>query len=64
MQGDAITQDLVDWLAPTLTTSSFLANHSGAADILVVGFQELLPLHLGCALTSCFDHLAASDSSP
>lgn len=49
MQGnDLLAQDLVDWLAPTLTTSAFLANRTSTADILVVGFQELLPLHLGC----------------
>lgn len=47
MQGDALAQDLVDWLAPTLTTSTFLANQSQAPDLIAVGFQELLPLHLG-----------------
>ncbi|KAF8343971.1 inositol polyphosphate phosphatase [Cantharellus anzutake] len=47
MQGDALAQDLVDWLAPTLTTSTFLANQSRTPDLVVVGFQELLPLHLG-----------------
>lgn len=45
-------QDLVDWLAPTLTVSSFLSGASstnlGPPDIVAVGFQELLPLHLGC----------------
>ncbi|KAG9090997.1 hypothetical protein FRC07_011961, partial [Ceratobasidium sp. 392] len=36
-------QDLVDWLSPTLS-----ASHSGTPpDIVAVGFQELLPLHLG-----------------
>jgi hypothetical protein len=50
MQGDdLLAQDLVDWLAHTLKTSAFLAHHAPAADILVVGFQELLPLHLGCS---------------
>lgn len=58
MQGDdLLAQDLVDWLAPTLTTSAFLAHRAPTADILVVGFQELLPLHLGCSsvedLMSC-----------
>ncbi|CEL52463.1 inositol polyphosphate phosphatase [Rhizoctonia solani AG-1 IB] len=36
-------QDLVDWLAPTLSASQF----RDAPDIVAVGFQELLPLHLG-----------------
>ncbi|KAG8762664.1 hypothetical protein FRC12_008928 [Ceratobasidium sp. 428] len=36
-------QDLVDWLSPTLS-----ASHSKTPpDIVAVGFQELLPLHLG-----------------
>ncbi|KAG8738727.1 hypothetical protein FRC10_006562 [Ceratobasidium sp. 414] len=36
-------QDLVDWLAPTLS-----ASHTATPpDIVAVGFQELLPLHLG-----------------
>jgi hypothetical protein len=40
-QGTA--QDLVDWLSPTLSVS-----HSNTPpDIVAVGFQELLPLHLG-----------------
>ena len=52
MQGDALAQDLVDWLAPTLTTSTFLANQSQAPDLIAVGFQELLPLHLGCKFCS------------
>lgn len=48
LQGEAaLPQDLVDWLAPTFTTSKFLARNS-APDIIVVGFQELLPLHLSC----------------
>ncbi|KAF9520582.1 hypothetical protein BS47DRAFT_1286984 [Hydnum rufescens UP504] len=47
MQGEALAQDLVDWLAPTFTTSRFLAHRSPAPDIVAVGFQELLPLHLG-----------------
>ncbi|KAL1944680.1 hypothetical protein VTO73DRAFT_3110 [Trametes versicolor] len=42
-----LPQDLVDWLAPTLQVSSFLARERRAPDIVAVGFQELLPLHLG-----------------
>lgn len=42
-----LPQDLVDWLAPTLQVSSFLSRESRAPDIVAVGFQELLPLHLG-----------------
>jgi hypothetical protein len=42
-----LPQDLVDWLAPTLQVSKFLANERRAPDIVAVGFQELLPLHLG-----------------
>lgn len=48
LQGDkGVPQDLVDWLCPTLETS--LAQQSHAPDIVAVGFQELLPLHLGFA---------------
>jgi len=47
LQGlDGIPQDLVDWLSPTLRVSTFLSQER-QADIIVVGFQELLPLHLG-----------------
>ncbi|QRW00766.1 endonuclease/exonuclease/phosphatase family protein [Ceratobasidium sp. AG-Ba] len=44
LQGSQGTpQDLVDWLSPTLSES-----HSKTPpDIVAVGFQELLPLHLG-----------------
>ncbi|KAF8911067.1 inositol polyphosphate phosphatase [Gymnopilus junonius] len=42
-----LPQDLVDWLAPTLQVSSFLSRERRAPDIVAVGFQELLPLHLG-----------------
>lgn len=42
-----LPQDLVDWLAPTLQVSRFLAREPRAPDIVAVGFQELLPLHLG-----------------
>ncbi|KAI0636729.1 Endonuclease/exonuclease/phosphatase [Trametes polyzona] len=42
-----LPQDLVDWLAPTLQVSNFLARERRAPDIVAVGFQELLPLHLG-----------------
>lgn len=38
-----LPQDLVDWLQPTLASTT---NH-GTPDILAVGFQELLPLYLG-----------------
>lgn len=49
LQGNAgLPQDLVDWLAPTSKVSSFLSNERRAPDIIAVGFQELLPLHLGC----------------
>ena len=49
LQGNAgLPQDLVDWLAPTLTVSSFLSRGKQAPDIVAVGFQELLPLHLAC----------------
>ncbi|KAJ6525630.1 skeletal muscle/kidney enriched inositol 5-phosphatase [Mycena capillaripes] len=47
LQGDnGVPQDLVDWLSPTLQVSAFLS-HQRPADIIAVGFQELLPLHLG-----------------
>ncbi|EDR14895.1 inositol polyphosphate phosphatase [Laccaria bicolor S238N-H82] len=42
-----LPQDLVDWLAPTLQVSNFLFHQQRAPDIIAVGFQELLPLHLG-----------------
>jgi hypothetical protein len=42
-----LPQDLVDWLSPTLQVSSFLSRERRAPDIVAVGFQELLPLHLG-----------------
>ncbi len=48
LQGNlGLPQDLVDWLAPTLQVSSFLSRSPRAPDIVAVGFQELLPLHLG-----------------
>ena len=43
-----LPQDLVDWLAPTLHVSNFLSRARRGPDIIAVGFQELLPLHLGC----------------
>lgn len=50
LQGtQALPQDLVDWLSPTLQVSSFLQHRPQAPDIIAVGFQELLPLYLGCA---------------
>jgi hypothetical protein len=45
--GKGLPQDLVDWLAPTLQVSTFLSRAPRAPDIVAVGFQELLPLHLG-----------------
>ncbi|KIJ69041.1 hypothetical protein HYDPIDRAFT_164716 [Hydnomerulius pinastri MD-312] len=47
--GAGLPQDLVDWLAPTLQVSSFLSKEPRAPDIVAIGFQELLPLHLGLA---------------
>ncbi|OJA18421.1 hypothetical protein AZE42_06988 [Rhizopogon vesiculosus] len=50
LQGGAgLPQDLVDWLDPTLQVSSFLSKEPRAPDIVAIGFQELLPLHLGLA---------------
>lgn len=50
LQGsEGLPQDLVDWLSPTLQVSSFLSRSQQAPDIVAVGFQELLPLHLGLA---------------
>ncbi len=40
---DGLPQDLVSWLKPTLSASG----DDDPPDILAVGFQELLPLHLG-----------------
>ena len=55
LQGDSgVPQDLVDWLSPTLQVSSFLAKEPRAPDVVAVGFQELLPLHLGCKLVATF----------
>ncbi|KAG6814543.1 hypothetical protein H0H92_000070 [Tricholoma furcatifolium] len=42
-----LPQDLVDWLSPTLQVSKFLTKERRTPDIVAVGFQELLPLHLG-----------------
>lgn len=45
LQGSQGTpQDLVDWLSPTLSAAHF----KQPPDIVAVGFQELLPFHLGC----------------
>ena len=49
-----LPQDLVDWLSPTLQVSSFLTHSPRAPDIVAVGFQELLPLHLGCELSTSY----------
>ena len=54
-----LPQDLVDWLAPTLQVSSFLARERRAPDIFAVGFQELLPLHLG---RKCLSNLATNEA--
>lgn len=42
-----LPQDLVDWLSPTLQVSKFLSGGKRSPDIIAVGFQELLPLHIG-----------------
>lgn len=42
-----LPQDLVDWLKPTLSTSSNFTPTDSPPDFVAVGFQELLPLHLG-----------------
>ena len=52
--GKGLPQDLVDWLSPTLQVSTFLSRERRAPDIFVVGFQELLPLHLGRTLQPQF----------
>ncbi|KAG2158265.1 inositol polyphosphate phosphatase [Suillus bovinus] len=50
LQGGAgVPQDLVDWLLPTIQVASFLSKEHRAPDIFAIGFQELLPLHLGLA---------------
>ncbi|KAG0699660.1 inositol polyphosphate phosphatase [Suillus ampliporus] len=50
LQGGAgLPQDLVDWLVPTFQVASFLSKEPRAPDIIAIGFQELLPLHLGLA---------------
>lgn len=51
-----LPQDLVDWLAPTLQASALGAQgvEHRAPDIVAVGFQELLPLHLGCKYWTYF----------
>jgi hypothetical protein len=62
LQGNSgLPQDLVDWLAPTLTVSSFLSHHRQAPDIVAVGFQELLPLHLGRTYNFLFKLLNSDD---
>jgi hypothetical protein len=49
LQGDhGLPQDLVDWLSPTLQVSRFFTHGPRTPDVVAVGFQELLPLHLGC----------------
>ncbi|KAG7447983.1 inositol polyphosphate phosphatase [Guyanagaster necrorhizus] len=59
LQGSlGLPQDLVDWLSPTLQVSTFLSRSLRAPDIIAVGFQELLPLHLGLSgfSKSVIDH--------
>jgi hypothetical protein len=46
-----LPQNLVDWLVPSLKVSSFLSRERTAPDIVAIGFQELLPLQLGCQST-------------
>lgn len=58
-----LPQDLVDWLAPTLQVSSFLVNDRRAPDIVAVGFQELLPLHLGRQYTRNWSFTVSSRCS-
>lgn len=43
----SLTRNGIDWLSPTLQVSTFLAPNPRAPDIIAVGFQELLPLHIG-----------------
>ncbi|KAJ3895721.1 inositol polyphosphate phosphatase [Lentinula edodes] len=55
LQGSTgLPQDLIDWLSPTLQVSSFLSHSPRGPDIVAVGFQELLPLHLGLSGASKF----------
>jgi hypothetical protein len=55
LQGNrGLPQNLVDWLAPSLQVSNFLANNRTAPDIVAIGFQELLPLRYGCESEACF----------
>lgn len=55
LQGSkGLPQNLVDWLAPSLEVSNFLANNRAAPDIVAIGFQELLPLHLASEYESYF----------
>jgi hypothetical protein len=60
LQGNlGLPQDLVDWLAPTFQVSSFLVRGRRAPDIVAVGFQELLPLHLGRTSQICLTWVAS-----
>ncbi|KAG9019560.1 hypothetical protein FRB90_000468 [Tulasnella sp. 427] len=43
LRNAGLPRDLVDWLTPTFPTASTV----DPPDIVAVGFQELLPLHLG-----------------
>lgn len=55
----SLPQDLVDWLSPTLQVSKFLTKERRAPDIVAVGFQELLPLHLGRMCSLYHEHIQA-----
>lgn len=55
--GAGLPQDLVDWLAPTFQVSSFLSKEQRAPDIVAIGFQELLPLHLGRTSSSMYTRI-------
>ena len=63
LQGSkGLPQDLVDWLVPSLEVSNFLANNRAAPDIVAIGFQELLPLHLASEYELYF-HVARATST-
>ena len=47
LSGAGLPQDLVDWLTPPFQVSSFLSKEQRTPNIVAIGFQELLPLHLG-----------------
>ncbi|KAG8929863.1 hypothetical protein FRC02_004989 [Tulasnella sp. 418] len=62
LQGNlGLPQDLVDWLGPTLARSQEDEPAGKTPDVIAVGFQELLPLHLG--LTGLSKSVIASRNS-